>query len=103
MLLQQHISAMFLLSSNPHGMCSEDSWYTACNCTVTSPKCVSSPLQMMLYDGDEVPEARFAYNLSPMSVLVKTEKRPWYDFLTKVLAIIGGTFSVVSCKCFWHS
>lgn len=50
----------------------------------------------MLYDEEEVPEARFAYNISPMSVLVRTEKRPWYDFVTKVLAIVGGTFSVVS-------
>lgn len=51
--------------------------------------------QMMLYDEEEVPEARFAYNISPMSVLVRSEKRPWYDFVTKVLAIVGGTFSVV--------
>lgn len=51
---------------------------------------------MMLYDEEEVPEARFAYNISPMSVLVRSEKRPWYDFVTKVLAIVGGTFSVVS-------
>lgn len=51
--------------------------------------------QMMLYDELDVPEARFGYNLSPMAVLVKSEKRPWYDFITKVLAIVGGTFSVV--------
>lgn len=49
----------------------------------------------MLYDELDVPEARFGYNLSPMAVLVKSEKRPWYDFITKVLAIVGGTFSVV--------
>ena len=51
---------------------------------------------MMLYDEEDVPEARFAYNLSPMSVLVRSERRPSYDFLTKVLAIVGGTFSLVS-------
>lgn len=51
---------------------------------------------MMLYKEEDVPEARFAYNISPMSVLVRSEKRPWYDFVTKVLAIVGGTFSVVS-------
>ncbi|CAM9494222.1 unnamed protein product [Pylaiella littoralis] len=51
--------------------------------------------QMMLYEEEEVPEARFAYNISPMSVFVRTEKRPWYDFVTKVLAIVGGTFSVI--------
>lgn len=51
--------------------------------------------QMMLYTELDVPEARFGYNLSPMSVLVKSEKRPWYDFITKVLAIVGGAFSVL--------
>ncbi|CAM9113409.1 unnamed protein product [Discosporangium mesarthrocarpum] len=51
--------------------------------------------QMMYYDEKDIPEARFAYNISPMSVLIRVERRPWYDFVTQVLAIIGGTYSVV--------
>lgn len=50
----------------------------------------------MFYDVDDVPEARFTYNLSPMSVLVRSERKPWYDFITKALAIVGGVFSLVS-------
>lgn len=56
---------------------------------------------MMLYEEQDVPEARFAYNLSPMSVLVVSDKRPWYGFVTKVLAIVGGTFSMVRSCGFW--
>lgn len=43
----------------------------------------------------QVPEAKFSYDLSPMSVHVKERRRKWYDFLTSVLAIVGGTFTVV--------
>lgn len=30
-----------------------------------------------------------------MSVHIKQRRRKWYDFLTSVLAIVGGTFTVV--------
>lgn len=43
----------------------------------------------------QVPEAKFSYDLSPMSVHVKERHRKWYDFFTSVLAIVGGTFTVV--------
>lgn len=43
----------------------------------------------------QIPEAKFSYDLSPMSVYVKERRRKWYDFLTSVLAIVGGTFTVV--------
>lgn len=43
----------------------------------------------------QVPEAKFSYDLSPMSVYIKQRRRKWYDFLTSVLAIVGGTFTVV--------
>ncbi|CAM9927755.1 unnamed protein product [Pylaiella littoralis] len=51
--------------------------------------------QIMPYDEDQVPEAKFSYDLSPMSVYIKQRRRKWYDFLTSVLAIVGGTFTVV--------
>eukprot|EP00752_Nemacystus_decipiens_P014202 g12631.t1 len=51
--------------------------------------------QNMPYDVDQVPEAKFSYDLSPMSVYIKERRRKWYDFLTSVLAIVGGTFTVV--------
>ncbi|CAN0025498.1 unnamed protein product [Scytosiphon promiscuus] len=51
--------------------------------------------QNMPYDEDQVPEAKFSYDLSPMSVYIKQRRRKWYDFLTSVLAIVGGTFTVV--------
>lgn len=75
--------------------------------------------QVMHYNEMDVPEAKFSYDLSPMAVnasaeivqitpfinlaaiwfgsqvLVSSKGRRWYDFVTSVCAIIGGTFTVV--------
>jgi thiol-disulfide isomerase/thioredoxin len=51
--------------------------------------------QVMHYDEMDVPEAKFSYDLSPMAVVVIHKGRRWYDFVTSVCAIIGGTFTVV--------
>jgi thiol-disulfide isomerase/thioredoxin len=51
--------------------------------------------QIVFYDVNNVPEARFSYDLSPMSVVVEKEGRKWYDYLTSLCAIIGGTFTTL--------
>lgn len=51
--------------------------------------------QIVYYDESNVPEARFSYDLSPMSVVVEKEGRKWYDYLTSLCAIIGGTFTTL--------
>jgi predicted small secreted protein len=51
--------------------------------------------QVVFYDVQNVPEARFSYDLSPMSVVVAKESRKWYDYLTSLCAIIGGTFTTL--------
>jgi thiol-disulfide isomerase/thioredoxin len=51
--------------------------------------------QIVYYDEVNVPEARFSYDLSPMSVVVEKQGRKWYDYLTSVCAIIGGTFTTL--------
>ena len=51
--------------------------------------------QIVFYDEVNVPEARFSYDLSPMSVVVQKEGRKWYDYLTSLCAIIGGTFTTL--------
>ena len=51
--------------------------------------------QVVFYDPQNVPEARFSYDLSPMSVVVEKEGRKWYDYLTSLCAIIGGTFTTL--------
>ena len=51
--------------------------------------------QLMHYAEDDIPEAKFSYDLSPMAVLVSSEGRRWYDFVTSLCAIVGGTFTVV--------
>ena len=51
--------------------------------------------QIVQYDVNNVPEARFSYDLSPMSVVVEKSGRKWYDYLTSLSAIIGGTFTTL--------
>mmetsp|Transcript_33110 Transcript_33110/g.87561 ORF Transcript_33110/g.87561 Transcript_33110/m.87561 type:complete len:471 (-) Transcript_33110:51-1463(-) len=41
------------------------------------------------------PQARFSYDFSPMSVVVKTKSKRWYEFLTSLFAILGGTYTIV--------
>lgn len=42
-----------------------------------------------------IPQAKFSYDLSPVEVVVSKGERRWYDFLTSLLAIIGGAFTVM--------
>jgi len=51
--------------------------------------------QIVHYDEEAVPEARFSYDISPMSVVVQKEGRKWYDYLTSLCAIIGGSFTTL--------
>lgn len=51
--------------------------------------------QIVYYEQTDVPEARFSYDISPMSVVVKKEGRQWYDYLTSLCAIIGGSFTTL--------
>lgn len=51
--------------------------------------------QLALYRNDEIPEAKFIIDLSPIAVRYRKESRPWYDYITSLMAIIGGTFTVV--------
>jgi len=43
-----------------------------------------------------IPQAKFSYDLSPVEVVVSKGDRRWYDYLTQLFAIVGGTFSVMS-------
>ena len=51
--------------------------------------------QLAVYRHDEVPEAKFIIDLSPIAVKYRKESRPLYDYITSLMAIIGGTFTVV--------
>lgn len=51
--------------------------------------------QLSYYSDDMVPEAKFSYDLSPIAVNYRTTYRHWYDYITSIMAIIGGVFTVV--------
>eukprot|EP00536_Pseudo-nitzschia_multiseries_P009542 jgi/Psemu1/288535/fgenesh1_pg.269_\ len=51
--------------------------------------------QLAYYNKNVTPEAKFAYDLSPIAVKYCFKSRRWYDYLTSIFAIIGGVFTVV--------
>lgn len=51
--------------------------------------------QLAYYRNDVTPEAKFAYDLSPIAVSYRFQTRRWYDYCTSIMAIVGGVFTVV--------
>jgi len=51
--------------------------------------------QLSTYHTHIVPEAKWSYEISPIAVSYLEESRSWYDYLTGILAIVGGAFTVV--------
>jgi len=51
--------------------------------------------QIMNYNEADIPEARFTYDLSPMAVVIQRKGKQWYEFVTSICALIGGTFTVM--------
>ena len=51
--------------------------------------------QLSSYNRDLTPEAKFIIDLSPIAVTYENESKRWYDYITSLMAIIGGTFTVV--------
>ena len=51
--------------------------------------------QIAMYREDQVPEAKFIIDLSPIRVTYRWSHRHWYDYITSLMAIVGGTFTVV--------
>lgn len=57
--------------------------------------------QLALYRDDHVTEAKFILDISPIAMTHRYQRRPWYDYVTSVLAIVGGTFTVVGIVEWW--
>ncbi|VEU34726.1 unnamed protein product [Pseudo-nitzschia multistriata] len=51
--------------------------------------------QLAYYQKDMVPEAKFVYDLSPISVTYRASSRRWYEYVTSLFAIIGGVFTII--------
>lgn len=51
--------------------------------------------QLVFYEEVNVPEIQFSFDLSPMSVNVSKEGRKWYEYVTSLCAIIGGTYTTL--------
>jgi len=42
-----------------------------------------------------VPQAKFGYSISPMTVVLRNTSKPFYSFLTALLSILGGMYTMV--------
>ena len=51
--------------------------------------------QLVLYEVQEIPEIKFLWDMSPMSINLTNEGRRWYEYVTNLLAIIGGTYTTL--------
>lgn len=51
--------------------------------------------QLISYQEDNTPEAKFIIDLSPIALSYEKKSVKWYDYITSLMAIIGGTFTVV--------
>jgi hypothetical protein len=51
--------------------------------------------QLAYYRTDVIPEAKFIFDLSPVAVSYRTTSRHWYDYITSILALVGGTFVAI--------
>jgi len=47
-----------------------------------------------------VPQVRIYFDIELFSIWVKQDAKKWYDFLTSLLAILGGTFAVMRLLSF---
>lgn len=51
--------------------------------------------QLAMYGTDQAPEAKFIVDLSPIAVTYRLKSKRWYEYITSLMAILGGTFTVV--------
>lgn len=51
--------------------------------------------QIVYYELVNVPEARFSYDISPMTISVEKSVRRWYQYITSICGIIGGTYTTL--------
>lgn len=42
-----------------------------------------------------VPHIRFSYDFSPLTVSIQKRDKPWYEFLTSLIGLLGGSYTVV--------
>lgn len=46
------------------------------------------------YNTDDIPSAKFSYDMSPIQIVVRESRKAFYHFVTTLCAIIGGIFTV---------
>jgi len=44
---------------------------------------------------EEIPQLQFHYDIEPYSIWINREQKKWYDFITTLMAMLGGAFVVM--------
>jgi len=42
-----------------------------------------------------VPQARFHFDIEPFAILISKDEKKWYDFVTSMMAMLGGVFAMM--------
>ena len=51
--------------------------------------------QLSHYEDEDIPTAKFSYDLSPVAISFRHTSRKWYDYITSIMALVGGSFTVL--------
>lgn len=46
-------------------------------------------------DGKTIPQAQFHFDIEPFSIYLRKDEKKWYDFLTSMLAMLGGIYAMM--------
>lgn len=57
---------------------------------------MSSTNRIRQYDEDDVPSAKFEYDISAIRTTIEQAGVSWYHFITKTLGIMGGTYTFIN-------
>jgi thiol-disulfide isomerase/thioredoxin len=56
---------------------------------------VTAQSHMKEEDRHAIPKAKFSYTISPMTVDISYIRKPFYQFLTSVCALLGGAYTII--------
>jgi thiol-disulfide isomerase/thioredoxin len=56
---------------------------------------ISHQKRLIKVSEDDIPQVQFHYDMEPYSIWIKRDPKKWYDFVTTLMAMLGGSFVVM--------
>lgn len=60
----------------------------------SSPSLSGKDGEGSMEQSDPLPSVKFTFDIDPMNIEISERKRPFYEFLTSLCAIVGGVFAM---------